>query len=181
MRIKSYKARHPANFARRIRRDTSECSAGRTEVRASARKVRSLPPICGGLHAPVTERVVFNKPSHRRVPQRETRGRRGSWLSPSIFSLRCVTDESTARFRVCRSVRDVRGRKGLCRSRRRRPHALSLSRVESAMCLGAGPVGVSCPGRLSPPFRDSGSASPSCVLPAPRWGRPLENKAHRLQ
>ena len=27
------------------------------------------------------------------------------------------------------------------------------------MCLRAGLVGVSCPGRLSPPFRDSGSAS----------------------
>jgi hypothetical protein len=35
-------------------------------------------------------------------------------------------DESTARFRVCRSVRNVRGRKHLRRLRRRRLHALCL-------------------------------------------------------
>jgi hypothetical protein len=65
------------------------------------------------------------------------------------------------------------GHKHLCRLRRRRPPALCLPCVESAMCSRAGPVGVSCPGRLSPPFRDSGSASPSCALLAPRSGRGL--------
>jgi hypothetical protein len=61
----------------------------RVEARASARKVRFLPPVRGGLHAPVSAGVGFNGPSHRRVPQRETRGRRGSLLSPSIVSIRC--------------------------------------------------------------------------------------------
>ena len=65
------------------------------------------------------------------------------------------------------------GHKHLCRLRRRRPHALCLPCVESAMCSRAGPVGVSCPGRLSPAFRDSGSASPSCALLTPRSGRLL--------
>ena len=37
----------------------------------------------------VSARVGFNGPSHRRVPQRETRGRRGSLLSSSIVSVRC--------------------------------------------------------------------------------------------
>ena len=37
---KSLSARQSANHVRKIINDTSECSAGRTEVRASARKVR---------------------------------------------------------------------------------------------------------------------------------------------
>ena len=89
-------------------------------------------------------------------------------------SLPCAASyENTACLWVCRRVRNVRGHKGLCRLRRRRPHALCLPCVESAMSSRVGPVGVSCPGRLSPPFRDSGSASPSCALLAPRSDRLL--------
>ena len=58
----------------------------------------------------VSARVGFNGPSHRRVPQRETRGRRGSLPSPYHRSVPCaVSYEYTARLRVCRSVRNVRG------------------------------------------------------------------------
>ena len=88
--------------------------------------------------------------------------------------------EYTARFRVCRSVRNVRGRKGLRRLRRRLPHALCLPCVESAMCARAGPVGVSCPGRLSPPFRDSGCASPS-FLARTSLGQTFDETTRRLQ
>jgi hypothetical protein len=53
-------------------------------------------------------------------------------------SLPCAASyENTARLRVCRSVRNVRERKGLRRLRRRRPHALSLPCVESAMCFAS--------------------------------------------
>ena len=88
---------------------------------------------------------------------------------------------NTACLWVCRRVRNVRGRKGLRRLLRRRPHALCLPCVKLAMCSRAGPVGVSCPGRLSPPFRDSGSASPFLCLARTLLGQTFDQITRRLQ
>ena len=60
-------------------------------------------------------------------------------------------------------------------------HSARLPCVESAMCLRAGPVSVSCPGRLSPPFRDSGSASPFLHLARASLGQTFEQTTRRLQ
>jgi hypothetical protein len=87
---RSYRRKPRAENVPRTRSATSEFSAQPTKARASARKVRFLPPVRGGLHALVFASVGFNgPPPHRRVPQRETRGRRGSLLSPSIVAVRC--------------------------------------------------------------------------------------------
>jgi hypothetical protein len=61
-------------------------------------------------------------------------------------------------------------------------HFARLPCVEWAMCSRAGPVSVSCPGRLSPPFRDSGSASPCLCLARTSLGQTFDiKKARRLQ
>ena len=181
MRIKSYKARHPANFVRKIRSVTSECSAGRTDVRASARKVRysATRPhwlVCAWyLRASVSTGPPTAGYHNARLEAGEVRCSRHR-------SLPCAASyENTACFWVCRRVRNVRGRKGLCRLRRRRPRACCLPCVESAMCSRAGPVGVSCPGLLSPPFRDSGSASPFLCLARTLLGQTFDQTTRRLQ
>ena len=90
----------------------------RTELRASARKVRFLPPVC--LRASVSTGPPTAGYHNARLEAGEVRCSR----HPSFPC--AASDESTARFRVCRSVRNVRGRKRQSRLRRRRPHTLCL-------------------------------------------------------
>ena len=167
---------------RKIRSVTSECSAGRTDVRASARKVRYSATSPRWLACP---RVCARRFQRALPPQGTTTrdSRPARFVDLAIHRFRALPAmRAQLAFGFAGVCEMYEGHKHLCRLRRRRPRACCLPCVESAMCSRAGPVGVSCPGLLSPPFRDSGSASPFLCLARTSLGQTFDiKKTHRLQ
>ena len=114
-----------------------------------------LPPVLGGLHA----FCIFARPTGPPTAgYHNARLEAGKVRCSRHQSFPCAASYESGFAGVCEMYEGASAHAGCaavgC------THFARLPCVEWAMCSRAGPVSVSCPGRLSPPFRDSGSASP---------------------